>query len=53
MIERSFFFYTFCTIISFDKRWWKLGDRVSKVNDLKQENEIKIRECLYDGQKMT
>jgi len=23
---------------------------VSKVNDLKQENEIKIRECLYDGQ---
>lgn len=23
---------------------------MSKVNDLKQENEIKIRECLYDGQ---
>lgn len=22
---------------------------MSKVNDLKQENEIKIRECLYDG----
>ena len=28
----------------------KVSDRVSKVNDLKQENEIKIRECLYDGQ---
>lgn len=28
----------------------KVGERVSKVNDLKQENEIKIRECLYDGQ---
>ena len=23
---------------------------MSKVNDLKQENEIKIREYLYDGQ---
>ena len=26
---------------------------MSKVNDLKQENEIKIRECLYDGQTWT
>lgn len=23
---------------------------MSKVNDLKQENKIKTRECLYDGQ---
>ena len=50
MIERSFFFYSFYAIITFDKSWWKLGDRVAKVNDLKQENKIKIRECLYDGQ---
>ena len=39
MIERSFFFYSFYAIITFDKSWWKLGDRVAKVNDLKQENK--------------
>ena len=34
-LYKLFLLIKWYVIITFDKSWWKSGDRVSKVNDLK------------------